>query len=167
MKNLFYCLITPPRETYRTPEIDPHERHAHNWREPTAKRLEKEKIVESGIQGRIRGTGRSSFTSSSVLSGSGRAVARKAVIEWLVSRRCCSASAMARFTVAVTSQTQVLNSPLFSFIRSSTGMSNMGLSQARSRSRFEHKASMHCASWENSRSSKGERTMKVKVKSCC
>jgi hypothetical protein len=42
MKNLFYCLITPPVGR-PTPEIDPYERHAHNWREPKAKRLEKEK----------------------------------------------------------------------------------------------------------------------------
>jgi hypothetical protein len=26
---------------------------------------------------------------------------------------------------------------------------------------------LHCVSWEDSRSSKGERTMKVKVESCC
>jgi hypothetical protein len=43
MKNLFCCLITPPRGR-PTPEMDPHERHdAHNWRESKAKRLEKEK----------------------------------------------------------------------------------------------------------------------------
>jgi hypothetical protein len=41
----------PPPLGRPAPEIDPHERHAHNWREPKTKRLEKEKkiLVESGI----------------------------------------------------------------------------------------------------------------------
>ena len=41
-KYLFYCLITPPCGG-PTPEIDPYERQTHNWLEPKALRLEKEK----------------------------------------------------------------------------------------------------------------------------
>jgi hypothetical protein len=43
------------------------------------------------------------------LGGLGRAGARKEVIEWLVSRRNCSASAIARLTVTVTRRTNVVS----------------------------------------------------------
>jgi hypothetical protein len=67
-------------------------------------------------------------------------------MEWLVSRRHCSASAMARLTVAVTSFTQVVSSPLFSFIRSSMGKSKIGLSHARSSGCLEYSRGQE---WEN------------------
>jgi hypothetical protein len=39
---IYFTASSPPLGR-PTPEIDPYERHAHNWREPKAKRLEKEK----------------------------------------------------------------------------------------------------------------------------
>jgi hypothetical protein len=40
---IYFTASSPPLGRPTPPEIDPYERHAHNWREPTAKRLEKEK----------------------------------------------------------------------------------------------------------------------------
>jgi hypothetical protein len=41
---IYFTASSPPLGR-ATPEIDPYERHAHNWREPKAKRLKKEKSV--------------------------------------------------------------------------------------------------------------------------
>ena len=40
--NIYFTALTPPLGG-PTPEIDPYERQTHNWREPKALRLEKEK----------------------------------------------------------------------------------------------------------------------------
>ena len=75
--------------------------------EPKAMRLER-KIWLDGTRGRSREAGRSSLTSSFVVSGSGQAGARKEVMAcWVSRRRCWAASASARLTVGVTSHAQV------------------------------------------------------------
>jgi hypothetical protein len=113
-----------------------------SWREPKAKRLEKEKknLWVLDPKGCIRGSRRSWFTSLSVVSGSGRAGAKTGVMVWLVSLGHCSASAIAPLTVApavTSSLTHVVSSLLLSFMQSLIGILNVGLSHARSKSCLE------------------------------
>ena len=112
-----------------------------DWLERKGK---KRKMCVDWIYGLSRETGRSSFTSSFVVYGSGWAGARKEVMEGLVSRRQHSAaSTSARLTVGVISRTQVSSSQLSSFILSLMGSSKIGLSHVRSKSCLEYNAMTH------------------------
>jgi hypothetical protein len=126
------------------PETDPHERCAHNWREPKAKRLEKKErkicwlcLIWCCIP---QGTGRGSFTrSSSVVRGLGQGGAMKSVVVQSVSQRCCSASVSALLTVGVTRHTQVSSSWPHGITQSWMGSLKICLSEARSKSCLAHR----------------------------
>ena len=86
---IYFTASSPPLHGGPTPEIDPFEWHAHNWRESKALRLERKEKKHFGlswIEGCSQEAGRRILTSSLVVIGSGLAGVRKAVMVWLVLR---------------------------------------------------------------------------------
>ena len=134
-RNIYFTASSSPSHTQHTPEIDPYERHAHNWREPKAKRLEKKKkFVLDLIYGGIRGTGWLVVAHSRVHLSSGDRVMQglgNQRIVWLVSRRYWAALVSTLLTVGLTRRTQVSSSRLCSRMRSWNGSSKIGLSRSR------------------------------------